>query len=204
MIDYSQLMVAALDLDIDYELMTSELVKAMESTDCVPFCYKDPLNNNQECNSYSLFLRENSTMPQYSYRGAKLAELDGWEWSNKLDIPYTISAIQKLPFKKLGTVRAVYFPDVPCIEHTDWDDSSNLKNTLGLSLIPTTGETHCNVWSEKLNRYVSIPGNAMLLNDSVRHNVPKTTGLRITVRLFGEIDYSKFDDAIIKEYCYTL
>jgi hypothetical protein len=204
MIDYSQILVAALNLDIDYELMAKELTEAMKSPDCVPFCYKDPLNDNQECNSYSLFLRENNTMPQYSYRGAKLAELNDWDWSKSLDIPYTISAIEKLPFKKLGTVRAVYFPDVPCIEHTDWDDSSNLKNTLGLSLIPTLGQTHCNVWSEKLSKYVSIPGHAMLLNDSNRHNVPKTTGLRITVRLFGEIDYTKFDDAIVREHYYTL
>jgi hypothetical protein len=201
MIDYSKIIAAGLKLDIDYERMTNELVNAKGSSKCVPFTYQ---SDNQVCQSFSLFLRENKTMPQYSYRGAKLANIDDWSWDDSLSIPYTISIIEKLPFKKLGTVRAVYFPDIPCIEHTDWDDKSNLKHTLGLSLIPSTGNTYCNVWSEKLNEYVSIPGNAMLLNDSIRHNVPKANGLRITVRLFGEIDYNKFDDAIIKEHCYTL
>lgn len=196
MIDYSKIIAAGLNLDIDYQRMTYELVGAKESSKCVPFTYK---SDNQDCHSFSLFLRENKTMPQYSYRGAKLAELDGWEWDNSLDIPYTISVINNLPIKKLGTVRAVYFPDIPCIEHTDWDDSSNLKNTLGLSLIPATGNTHCNVWSEKQSDYVSIHGHAMLLNDSIRHNVPKANGLRITVRVFGEIDYEQFTDKIIPD-----
>jgi len=194
MIDFSQIIAAGLNLDIDYERMTRELVIAQQSKECIPFVYKD---NDQECQSYSLFLRKNSTMPQYSYRGAKLADLSNWEWDSSLNIPYTISAIEQLPFKKLGTVRAVYFPDIPCIEHTDWDDKSNLKNTLGLSLIPTTGDTYCNIWSEKLNDYVSIHGHAMLFNDSIRHHVPKANGLRITVRLFGEIDYDKFEKSIV-------
>lgn len=197
MIDYSKILAAGLKLDIDYDTMSNELTNAQKSIKCVPFTYKDESHN--ECQSFSLFLRENKTMPQYSYRGAKLAELNDWIWDTTLDIPYTISVIEQLPFTKLGTVRAVYFPDIPCIEHTDWDDKTNLKNTLGLSLIPTTGNTHCNVWSERLNDYVSIPGNAMLLNDSIRHNVPKCNGLRITVRVFGEIDYSKFDDYIVPE-----
>ena len=201
MIDYSKIIAAGLNLDIDYARMTNELVIAKESSKCVPFTYQ---SDNQDCQSFSLFLRENKTMPQYSYRGAKLAELNGWEWDTSLDIPYTISVIEQLPFKKLGTVRAVYFPDIPCIEHTDWDDKNNLKNTLGLSLIPTTGNTHCNVWSERLNDYVSIPGNAMLLNDSIRHNVPKANGLRITVRLFGEIDYDKFNEYIIPEHLHYI
>lgn len=202
MIDYNKIIACGLNLDIDYKRMALELLEAQNSINTVPFTYKD--SDKNDCNSYSLFLRKNDTMPQYSYRGAKLAELDDWVWDESLNIPYTISVIEQLPFKKLGTVRAVYFPDIPCIEHTDWDDSSNLQNTLGLSLIPSLGNTHCNVWSEKNNDYVSIPCHAMLLNDSIRHNVPKTTGTRITVRLFGEIDYSKFDDKIIPEYYFTV
>jgi hypothetical protein len=60
------------------------------------------------------------------------------------------------------------------------------------------------VWSEKENRYVSIAGNAMLLNDSIRHNVPQGHGTRITMRLFGDIDFTWFDDKIDLSKCHYL
>lgn len=194
--NYSNLIVAGLNLDIDYKRMAEELEVLMTCSKAVPFSY-DNLSP-----AYSLFLREN-TMPDYSYRGAKLADINNWDWDLSLNIPYTKEIVSKLPFRKLGTVRIVYFKNIPCKDHTDWDDRTNLKNTLGLSIIPSTGGTHCNVWSEKLNKYVSIPSNAMLLNDSIRHNVPTSVGTRITMRLFGDLDYSWFDDKIIQQHCYT-
>jgi hypothetical protein len=200
--NYENILAAGLSLDIDFETMTEELLNVITSDKCQPFSYTDTSGNL--CNAFSLFLRVNSTMEEYSYRGAKLSTLENWDWDQTLNIPHTITEINKLPFCQLGIVRVVYFPNIPCVEHTDWDDSTNLKNTLGLSLIPSTGETHCNVWSEKLQEYVSIPGNAMLLNDSVKHWVPISTGTRITMRLFGDIDYNWFNDKIIAEHCHTL
>jgi hypothetical protein len=101
-----------------------------------------------------------------------------------------------MPYTKLGTVRIVYFPNVPCVEHTDWDDASDTTRTVGLSIIPSTGNTHCNVWSEKIQKYVAISGNAMLLNDSIKHWVPRSEGTRITMRVFGEIDLNWFNDKV--------
>lgn len=200
--NYENILVAGLLLDLDFKKMTSELLNAMSSDKCQMFSYTD--SNGNKCDAFSLFLRVNNTMEEYSYRGAKLSDLKNWKWDTSLNIEYTISEISKLPFNHLGTVRVVYFPNIPCIEHTDWDDATNIKNTLGLSLIPSTGDTQCNVWSEKLQQYVSIPGNAMLLNDSIKHWVPMSTGTRIAIRLFGDIDYEWFDDKIIENQCYYI
>jgi hypothetical protein len=202
MINRDQIIVAAaLDLKIDYSRMTAELMPLMQHNKCVPFSYP---SNGVDVTAYSLFLRTSLEKTDYSYRGAKSADFESWAWDENLSALYTKTIIDNIPFTKLGTVRVVYFPNIPCVEHTDWDDPADVKHTLGLSLIPNTADTHCNVWYEKENRYVSISGNAMLLNDSIRHNVPAGTGTRITMRIFGEIDYTWFDDKIDLNNCYYL
>jgi hypothetical protein len=184
---------AGLNLNIDYSRMSAELL-AIQSK-ATAFSY--PANASKEIvTAYSLFLRVSSESTAYSYRGAKSADFDSWTWDEKLDIPYTRSVIESIPYTKLGTVRIVYFPNVPCMEHTDWDDADDTEHTLGLSIIPSTGNTYCNVWSEKLQNYVAVPGNAMLLNDSIKHWVPKSEGTRITMRVFGEINLDWFNDKI--------
>lgn len=37
-----------------------------------------------------------------------------------------------------------------------------------------------------------VNGNAMLFNDSAWHGVGMVNGMRITIRVFGKIDYQKF------------
>jgi hypothetical protein len=201
--NYLNILAAGLTLDIDYEKMTKELMPLISHKKCIKFSY--PTDKNIEATAYSIFLRKCSKeLIEVNFRNAKAVNLEDWAWDLDLDIPYSRSIIQDIPFTKLGAVRIVFFPDVPCIEHTDWDDSSDHEHTLGLSIIPDTADTCCNVWSEQLQRYVEIPGNAMLLNDSVKHFVPLGKGTRITMRLFGEIDYNFFADKIISNWCYYI
>jgi hypothetical protein len=184
---------AGLNLDIDYARMSVELLAVQSKA--TAFSY--PADESKELvTAYSLFLRKSSEPTTYSYRGAKSADFSSWSWDEELDVTYTRSVIESMPYTKLGTVRIVYFPNVPCVEHTDWDDASDTTRTVGLSIIPSTGNTHCNVWSEKIQKYVAIPGNAMLLNDSIKHWVPRSEGTRITMRVFGEIDLNWFNDKV--------
>jgi hypothetical protein len=201
--NYSNILAAGLRLDIDYDRMAKELLALMDHQKCITFSY--PTDSNTEVTAYSIFIRKSPTeLTEVSFRTAKSIDYDSWIWDYDLNIPYTRTVIGSMPFTKLGTVRIVFFPDVPCIEHTDWDNSSDHKHTLGLSIIPNDAGTCCNVWSEKLQKYVEIPGNAMLLNDSVKHFVPLGKGTRITMRIFGEIDYNYFADKIIPDQCYYL
>jgi hypothetical protein len=195
------LLAASLNLDIDYAQMTAELLPLIDHAKCIPFSYT---SNGTKVIAYSLFLRVSTKDTDYSYRGAKSADFDSWSWDHDLKISYTQTVIDSMPFTSLGTVRIVYFPSIPCVEHTDWDDPTDTKHTLGLSIIPNTADTVCNVWCEEKNQYISISGNAMLLNDSVKHSVPAGNGTRITMRIFGEIDYSWFNDKIDPNNCYFL
>jgi hypothetical protein len=202
--NFKKLIAASLDLNIDYDRMTQELLEAKKSSKCVSFSYPPERNSIEKVTSYSLFLRTNPTFVDYSYRGAKQSHKESWTWDDSLPISYTRSVLDKIPYSSLGAIRVVYFPDAACPPHTDWDDSGDSENTLGLSIIPNTGDTWCNVWHEGHQCYVPIHGNAMLLNDSIQHEVPKPTGVRITMRVFGKIDYSWFLDKINQEYCYYL
>lgn len=204
MVDYNKIIAAAVKLDIDYERMANELLLLLEMNHGIPFTYPAERNTNNIVTAYSIFLRNPLKDFDYSYRGSKLSDINDFSWNPKISIPYTKLTISSLPFYKLGTVRAVYFPDVPCVEHTDWDDETDLKNTLGLSIIPMLGNTHCNIWSDEKSQWLPVHGHAMLLNDSIKHCVPQSHGIRIAVRIFGELDYSWFDDKIIDEFCYTL
>ena len=200
-IDYTKILVAGLNLDIDYKLMTRELLTLIDHPKCIKFSY--PTDDTTEVDAYSIFLREcGKSIKEINFRNAKSVDFKDWFWDKSLSIPYTQSIIDQIPFNELGTVRVVFFPNVPCIEHTDWDDSTDAEHTLGISIIPDTAGVSCSVWSESSNQYVSVPSNAMLLNDSVKHYVDKTKGTRITLRMFGKIDYSWFDDKIIQDYCY--
>jgi hypothetical protein len=187
--DCHNIVAVSLHLNIDYSRMSDELMSIQSKS--VPFSYPPARGSSDEVTAYSLFLRNNPTFTNYSYRGAKQAEVDGWEWNKDLDIPYTVSVIESLPFNTLGAIRVVYFPSVPCVEHTDWDDATDSEHTLGLSLIPSTGGVGCEVWNG--SEYVTIDGNAMLLNDSIMHRVPTPNGMRITMRLFGKIDYNQLN-----------
>jgi hypothetical protein len=202
-VDYTKLLAAPIKLDIDYLRLANELLIAKQHDKCVPFSYKAD-QSDESVTAYSLFLRNSKEFLDYSYRGAKLTDESTWEWDTDLVLPYTKEIVNSIPFKLLGAIRVVYFPDIPCIKHTDWDNTQDQKRTLGLSIIPSTGETHCNIWSERLQKDVSIPGHAMLLNDSVQHWVPTATGTRITMRIFGEIDYTWFDDKIDQDFCFYL
>ena len=198
MFDYTKTIAVSLKLDIDYDIMSAELLRAQKNHKCISFSY--PIHNNniiEEATAYSLFLRKSTEPTPYSYRGAKSADISSYDWDNELDITYTKSIISLLPYDTLGAVRVVYFPGIPCIEHTDWDDPKDYEHTLGLSIIPSTANVDCNIWSEIEKKWMPVPGNAMLLNDSIKHAVPKGTGTRIAVRIFGKIDYSWFNDKII-------
>ena len=202
MIDYSKLVAARLNLDIDYSRMAAELISAMNSHRAIKIEY--PLHETTEITTvHSLFLRKDSIPSLASFETQK-KESDNkqWRWADDICVPYTQSVIDSLPYTFLKAVCVGYFPNAGLGPHVDWTDHSDFGNTLGLSIIPSTGDTCCEIWSDSKNQFVSIDGNAMLFNDSITHRVPKSSGLRITVRVFGIIDYSWFDNKIDYDKCY--
>jgi hypothetical protein len=70
--------------------------------------------------------------------------------------------------------------------------SEDYDRCFGLSIIPDTGNVPMKIQSFKNKEVYDISGNAMLFNDSAWHGVPYVSGTRITIRIFGEIDYQYF------------
>ena len=188
---------AALTLDIDYARLEAELSLLIENLKCIQF---DSPSDSGIGTAYSLLLRNSSTTDSQNLWTAKETDTNSWSWDDTLNIPYTRSVIDNLPMVTLGMVVVHLSPGYK--SHTDWNDPDDLEHTLGLSLIPDTAGTTCDVWSELEQQFVKIPGNAMLLNDSIQHFVSDGTGTRITIQIFGKFDYAWFDDKIDRTNCY--
>lgn len=200
--DYNKIAVAALNLDIDYERMAEEVAFAKHSTKCSTYDLPEVGDPPEILDAHSLLLRKSSETTEYGALAIKATNYESWEWDYSLDIPYTRSVIDAMPFKVLGPVTIVYFPEAGVIPHVDWDDPADTKHSLAITLLPDPAGVSCDVWIEELQKFVSIPGHAMLLNDGVIHKVAKPKGIRITMRLFGEMDYSYFKDNIDINQCY--
>jgi len=135
------------------------------------------------------------------YRKTKTFNKTLWRWRSDLvdKIPYFKSIAEKY-FTKISIVRVFVMNNTFLVTHRDHSReasndyvSNEYDDCLGLSIIPSDGNVPMKIWSGKEQRVLDIPGNAMIFNDSAPHGVPKTTGYRITIRIFGEIDYNQFD-----------
>ena len=150
-----------------------------------------------------------------NYANSKQKNIDEYKWRVDLldKISYTKKIIENI-FTKIGIVRIFVTKDTFIPAHRDYGDASKYYNmkyfsteyqkVLGLSLIPSTGDVPMKIYSPIYKKVVDVPGNAMLFNDSAFHGVPITNGYRITIRIFGELDYSQFDDKFDMEHTYFL
>lgn len=233
-----KILAAKLNLDCDYNTITSEILNCQKFWKFLP-PYKsqvdDPFNKTfnvasaedfeninyidgekrvliekeggKSYKNYIFYLREHPDTKSQSYFATKPLDHNRWSWRNDLDIPYTKQFINSLPFTSLGMIRVFIFKDTFLPVHKDWmtggmDSSTDYDRCLGLSIIPSTGGVPMKIWSSQLNQVVEVPGNAILFNDSVWHAVPKTTGYRITIRVFGKIDYEYYSDKIDNNYVF--
>lgn len=232
------ILAATLKLDIDYSLITKEIL------DCQKFFVYTPpydinLQSALESNSFmveptdvynSVDYIEESTgklikrkirgphifyltrhiyenmfdSNRLKYSTTKKIDHKEWIWRAELldKIPYTMDVIKSLPFyKTIGCVRTFIMTDTFLATHRDYgwglDDSvidQNISRCLGLSLIPSTGNVPMKILCPRTNNVISVPGNAMLFNDSYWHGVPITSGHRITIRIFGDVDFDLFEN----------
>lgn len=165
---------------------------------------------------FYLRINEKSIYEAESYRQSKRRGLEGWKWRDDLvdKIPYFIEVVEKI-FTKISLIRVFVMNDTFLVTHRDYvSDQSRFydmdyycteyEKVLGLSIIPSTGNVPMKIWSRQDQKVVDVPGNAMLFNDSVFHGIPITEGYRITIRIFGELDYSQFDGKLDPEHSYFL
>jgi len=165
---------------------------------------------------YIFYLRKHKDNLLNDTRFSYVKNLDtsGWDWieNYKSKIPYTIQCIENIGYEHIGCIRVfvtenTFFPTHRDTLHGTPDNpkiSHDYERCLGLSLIPDTGDVPMSIYSEKENKVCKVYGNAMLFNDSAYHGVEFTPGIRITIRIFGKIDFQKFQKNINFNQTYML
>lgn len=148
------------------------------------------------------YLREIPGVKNNRFDYTKKVDHKLWRWRDDLAdlIPYTISAIESLPLRNIGCVRVFLTNNTIFPTHRDygWDNpgvSKDIDRCLGISLIPETGKVPMKIQDADGQIY-EVFGNAMLFNDSAFHGVPKTDGMRITIRVFGDLDLERLEDYV--------
>jgi len=149
--------------------------------------------------SAKVFYLRNSTVndvrrdPRFSVN--KNLPHGSWFWRPELAqrIRYTISAIESLPFRHIGLVRSFVWKDTFMPTHRDTVPDAagryDLDPALGISLIPSTGDVGMLIWDEARKKVRALAGHCLMFDDSKWHGVPMTRGARITLRIFGELDF---------------
>ena len=162
---------------------------------------------------YNFYLRtpeEEHKFVEKSFNRTKYLTHDRWQWKDSLKrkIPYTIKCIESLPYKNIGLIRVFITENTFFPTHYDYDynlDNDNdtgkddITKTLGVSLVPLTGAVPLRIWSSTEQSVKEIPGNAMLFRDSQPHGVPFTKDTRITIRIFGDIDFNDLNEYLDKD-----
>ena len=68
------------------------------------------------------------------------------------------------------------------------DGAYDRSKAIGVSLIPLTGGVGMLIWDDAAKEVREVKGHCLLFDDSKWHGVPMTKGVRITLRIFGEVD----------------
>ena len=122
---------------------------------------------------------------------------DSWFWRPEVAerIPYTIECIEALPYRRIGLVRAFVCEDTFMPTHRDTAPDAegryDRERAVGISLIPSTGGVGMLIWDEARRKVHDVKGQCLIFDDSKWHGVPMTRGTRITLRIFGELDFNR-------------
>lgn len=147
------------------------------------------------------YLRESNANPTAEpFKLTKMLPTESWDWipAYKDIIPYTIECIESLPYRSIGCIRVFVTENTFFPTHRDFGVggpavlSSDYPKILGLSIVPDTGDVPMSIYSYKNKEVYKVSGNAMIFNDSAFHGVSYTSGMRITIRVFGDIDFQDF------------
>lgn len=180
--DFNKIKAAAVNINVDYDKLTHEL-------EAIPKDLWDTgvdLISNTAWNT--LWIRKNNIAEFSDFKSAKSISHDKWCWRDDLSIPYIKSLVESLPIKTIGMVRA-FILNGPLPIHVDSNDStpSDLDYNLALTIASKLEDPMI------MDSNIKIIEKNILFNDSITHGFPEAAGTQISIRIFGDFDYSKFD-----------
>jgi len=141
--------------------------------------------------------RDSDVLKDSRFSVTKMLRHASWYWRNEIAarIPYTVACIESLPYRGLGLIRAFVCEDSFMPTHRDTFPDAltgfvDRGKSIGISLIPATGGVAMKIWDAGAHRVRDVPGHCLIFDDSCWHGVPMTRGARITLRIFGELDFA--------------
>jgi hypothetical protein len=166
--------------------------------------YSGGVKRNALQGAKSIYLRnsrQHDAVRLPGYALTKAVNHRSWFWRPELAarIPYTVACIESLPYTRIGLVRAFICENTFMPTHRDMAPGPghrkpySKRHAIGISLIPATGGVGVLVWNERERRAIDLRGHCLILDDSRWHGVPMTNGMRITLRIFGELDVERLD-----------
>jgi hypothetical protein len=180
--DYTKIKAAEVSIIVDDEKLSAELFSIDESK------WDTRIDNTTGYSWKSIFLTKNDTEEFKDFKSAKRIKHTQWYWNDLYDIPYIKKLIESLPLTTVGMVRA-FIATGPLPIHVDNDKNTptDLSYNLGLTIASRLTEPMT------MEPNLKIKEKYILFNDTVPHGFPNNQDTQISIRIFGDFDYEKFN-----------
>lgn len=180
--DWNNIKAAAVKINVDDSKLTQEL----EAIPKELWDSGEDLTSNTSWNT--IWIRTNSIAEFTDFKLAKGIDHSEWEWREDLTIPYIKSLVESLPIRTIGMIRAFILTG-PLPIHIDSNESTpkaldyNLALTIASKLeVPMT-----------MTAGTKVKEKTIFFNDSIPHGFPDAVGTQMSIRVFGDFEYDKFE-----------
>lgn len=179
--DLSNVKAAVINLDVDNNLLTSELLSIPDTK------WDAGFDHNTGCTWKSIFIRINNVKKFNDFKNAKSLNHTDWYWDPSLNIPYIKSLVESLPMHSIGMIRG-FILEGPFPMHIDSNETtpSDLSFKHGLTIASRLDDP-------MILDGIEVPEKNIFFNDTILHGFPNATGTQISIRIFGDFDYQKFN-----------
>ena len=180
--DWNNIKAAAVNIDVDCERLTQELKSIPEDL------WDSGKDTVSKTSWNTIWIRTNDITEFSDFKTAKSIQHSEWKWRDDLNITYIKSLVESLPIKTIGMIRAFILTG-PLPIHIDSNSTTpeeldyNLALTIASKLeVPMT-----------MAGDIKVKEHNIFFNDSIPHGFPDASDTQISIRVFGDFDYDKFE-----------
>lgn len=180
--DFPDVKAIAVNLDIDKDRINQELESIPQEL------WERGADNKTETYWNTIWLTKNNIKDFADFKTAKTISHSEWYWDDTLEIPYIKNLVESLPIKNIGMIRA-FILEGPLPMHTDTDERTpdDVTYSMALTIASRLEEPM------QMEGGLQIEEHNVFFNDRFAHGFPTATGKQISIRIFGDFDYDKFN-----------